>query len=89
MYAVRVNRFHVRRNGKTYNAGEVIYGLDEAEAHRLADASHGEMEIVTVVPAEEPPAEDKRGEEPPEAPAEEKIPKEEKKPKTRGNSKKE
>lgn len=80
MYAVRVNRFHVRRNGKTYNAGEVIYGLDEAEAHRLADASQGEMEIVTVLPASETPEEKK---------SEEEVQEEPKKPRTRGTTKKE
>ncbi len=80
MYAVRVNRFQVRRNGKTYNAGEVIYGLDEAEAHRLADCSQGEMEIVTVLPALETPNEKE---------SEEEAQKEPKKPKTRGPTKKE
>ena len=88
MYAVRVNRFQVRRNGKTYNAGEVIYGLDEAEAHRLADASQGEIEIVTVLPEPETPN-GKELEAPAEKEPEEEGHKEPKKPKTRGPTKKE
>ena len=87
MYAVRVNRFQVRRNGKTYNAGEVIYGLDEVEAHRLADASQGEIEIVTVLPEPETPNEKEL--EAPEEKESEEDQKEPKKPRTRGTTKKE
>lgn len=49
MFAVKVNRFNVLRNGKEYRSGDIIYGLTEAEAHKLADESGGDIEIVTVI----------------------------------------
>lgn len=66
MAAVKVVRFQVQHNGKTYKAGEIIKGLTEKQADKLAMESNGEIEKVEVVvetvevpaEAEEPPKEE-------------------------------
>lgn len=69
MFAVRIHRFSVLRDGKTYHPGDIIQGLTEEEAKKLANESNGEIEIVTVISLNTETSEE------PTAPEEAKAPK--------------
>lgn len=49
MAAVKVVRFQVQHDGKSYKAGEIIKGLTDKQADKLVRESNGEIEKVEVV----------------------------------------